>query len=304
MSASWDIRRPRPRFWILSRRRASSFPLRSSPERRPTTRFPAILASRYPLALGRDVLGIGPDEPTLASVLKSAGYATAAFSAANPYISSRFGYDLGFDTFRDFLESEPQPLPEPRILDWRGWASKSQPQYPESKLEHLGPLRRCLRRTLLPVLSAEDAGPTSLDDLRRFPSADVVVEHARGWLADCRSISLFSLAPFDGSALAVLSEARSAFALWGARRSRRAGRATSIPGGIAPTSGPSGWPRHRDEVVSLYDAGIRWVDEQMKNLVATLRRFPTLGRLHLCAHRRPRRGVSRTWRPLPSASPV
>jgi len=44
--------------------------------------FPAIMASRYPLALGRDVLGLAPDEPSLASVLKQAGYATAAFNAA------------------------------------------------------------------------------------------------------------------------------------------------------------------------------------------------------------------------------
>ncbi len=65
--------------------------------------LPAILASRYPLALGRDVLGIAPDEPTLASVLKDAGYATAAFAAGNPYISSRFGYEQGFETFRDYL---------------------------------------------------------------------------------------------------------------------------------------------------------------------------------------------------------
>src|SRR5271154_6113674 len=43
--------------------------------------FPAILASRYPLALGRDVLGLGPYEPTLASTLKQAGYATASFGA-------------------------------------------------------------------------------------------------------------------------------------------------------------------------------------------------------------------------------
>src|SRR5207302_813926 len=69
--------------------------------------FPAIMASRYPLALGRDVLGLGPDEPTLASVLKKAGYATASFGAANPYLSSRFGYGKGFDTFRDFMEDEP-----------------------------------------------------------------------------------------------------------------------------------------------------------------------------------------------------
>ena len=44
--------------------------------------LPAILASRYPLALGRDVLGLAPKEPTLATVVKQAGYKTAAFTAA------------------------------------------------------------------------------------------------------------------------------------------------------------------------------------------------------------------------------
>src|ERR1700722_3745659 len=67
--------------------------------------FPAILASRYPLALGREVLGIAPQEPTLATVLHDTGYATAAFLAGNPYLSPRFGYHLGFDTFQDFLGS-------------------------------------------------------------------------------------------------------------------------------------------------------------------------------------------------------
>src|SRR5437879_3678692 len=68
--------------------------------------FPAILASRYPLALGRDVIGLAPREPTLATELKQAGYATGAFLAANPYISSRFGYHNGFDVFRDFLNHD------------------------------------------------------------------------------------------------------------------------------------------------------------------------------------------------------
>src|SRR5947209_14982056 len=52
--------------------------------------FPAIMASRYPLALGRDVLGIAPQEPTLATSLQKAGYETAAFVAGNPYLSQRF----------------------------------------------------------------------------------------------------------------------------------------------------------------------------------------------------------------------
>src|SRR5271169_4671861 len=86
---------------------------------------PAILASRYPLALGRDVLGLGPDESTLASVLKQAGYATASFGAANPYVSPRFGYEQGFDTFRDFLEDERAPLSDDKanVETSNGWAS-------------------------------------------------------------------------------------------------------------------------------------------------------------------------------------
>src|SRR5882724_966426 len=53
--------------------------------------FPAIMASRYPLALGRDVIGLAPEESTLASVLKELRYPTAAFLAGNPYLSPRFG---------------------------------------------------------------------------------------------------------------------------------------------------------------------------------------------------------------------
>src|ERR1035438_45169 len=70
--------------------------------------LPAILASRMPLALGRDVIGLAPGETTLATVLRESGYATGAFSAANPYISPRFGYDHGFEVFRDFLDFEAQ----------------------------------------------------------------------------------------------------------------------------------------------------------------------------------------------------
>src|SRR5579864_9164769 len=79
--------------------------------------FPAILASRYPLALGRDILGLAPDEPTLATALKQAGYVTASIGAANPYISSRFGYEQGFDVFRDFLDQESAPLSADRASD-------------------------------------------------------------------------------------------------------------------------------------------------------------------------------------------
>src|ERR1044071_3278850 len=71
--------------------------------------LPAILSSRYPLAFGRELLGLGPEETTLASVLQESGFATAAFSAANPYISPRFGYHRGFELFADFLQESDRP---------------------------------------------------------------------------------------------------------------------------------------------------------------------------------------------------
>src|SRR5579872_1822637 len=103
--------------------------------------LPAIMASRYPLALGRDVLGIAPDELTLASVLSQFGYATAAFSAANPYISSRFGYQLGFDIFRDYLNDESAVArPRPKEAS-AGWSSRINRNI-QRMLSALGPLGR------------------------------------------------------------------------------------------------------------------------------------------------------------------
>src|SRR5258707_631606 len=67
--------------------------------------FPAIMASRYPLALGRDVIGLSPDEPTMASTLNQIGFETAAFVAGNPYLAERFGYAQGFNVFHDFLDA-------------------------------------------------------------------------------------------------------------------------------------------------------------------------------------------------------
>src|SRR5919201_4198977 len=48
--------------------------------------FPAIMASRHPLSLGRDVVGLAPGETTLGSALRDVGYATAGFVAGNPYL--------------------------------------------------------------------------------------------------------------------------------------------------------------------------------------------------------------------------
>src|SRR6185295_6586645 len=67
------------------------------------TSHATLLTGRYPFEHGlRDNLGyrLAPGTRTLATVLKQAGYATAAFVAAFP-LHSRFGLNQGFDRYDD-----------------------------------------------------------------------------------------------------------------------------------------------------------------------------------------------------------
>jgi arylsulfatase A-like enzyme len=236
--------------------------------------LPAILASRYPLALGREVLGLAPEEKNLASALKEDGYATAFFGAANPYLSARFGYDFGFDAFQDFLDGDLAPLSSPDAAAAKGasWA---------------GNLNRALESVShkIPGMGAAydelyfqycqrwaEPAPESLDKLRRFPAADVIVDQARVWLASVGENPFFLWLHFmdphspyypTEKGLEILGENRPTpsrvrylNAYWnrfdiGTQRLRR----------------------YREEVIALYDAGIRWVDAQLSRLIEMLRRL-------------------------------
>lgn len=235
--------------------------------------FPAILASRPPLALGRDIIGLAPGETTLASSLKLAGYTTAAFSAANPYIASRFGYNQGFDVFRDLLAYGS--------LDSGVAANGNSGTSGQTRWNGL--LYNASRR-LKPATWLYDelyfqycqrwALPTaqSLDSLRRFPAADVIVDQARSWLASVGQQPFFLWlhfmdphAPYypTQKALQMMGDgtlsphrARYLNAFW-----------------LRHDLEPRRLRRHRDEVIALYDAGICWVDTQMACLSDALRRF-------------------------------
>jgi arylsulfatase A-like enzyme len=234
--------------------------------------FPAIMASRYPLALGRDVLGLAPGEPSLASVLKGAGYATASFSAANPYISGQFGYEEGFDTFRDFLDTEvggltENPTPTPNA---NGWASRLNRKLQELR-PHVGPLAgvydglyfQYCQRLATPA-------PGSLDALRRFPAADVIVDHARSWLESIGQRPFFLWlhlmdphAPYYPKEKALELMGCDPGTPFRARYLNSYWNRSDL--------GPKGLQRHRDHIIALYDAGIRWVDEQVARFTASLR---------------------------------
>ena len=232
--------------------------------------LPSILASRYPLGLGRDVLGLAPDEPTLASAAKQEGYATAAFSAANPYISSRFGYEQGFDTFRDFLhEDKSVSSRTPLAVAGAGWMSRL--NRPLQKISaYLGPLGAVYDELYFRYCQRVTPVPDSIEALRRFPAADEIVDQAGSWLASIGDAPFFLWlhlmdphAPYYPKESALGLMGANPFTPFQARYLNSFWNRSDI--GFRRLS------HHRDEIVTLYDAGVRWVDVQIARLVDRLK---------------------------------
>lgn len=68
------------------------------------TSFPGILTSSYYFDYGRSS-HLSPQRVLVSEPLKSGGIVTAAFHS-NPYVSDYFGWNRGWDVFRDFMEYE------------------------------------------------------------------------------------------------------------------------------------------------------------------------------------------------------
>jgi arylsulfatase A-like enzyme len=233
--------------------------------------FPAILASRYPLALGRDVLGLAPSEPTLASVLNHAGYTTAAFSAANPYISPRFGYAHGFDTFRDFLDKEQAPLSDDQASapGGNGWIGRLNRNLQRMN-SRLGPLSIFYDELYFQYCQRVAPTLSSLDALRRSPAADVIVDQACSWLKSLGDAPFFLWlhlmdphSPYYSTENALKLMGQSPVTPFRARYLNSYWNRSDV--------GPRRLAGHREEIIGLYDAGVRWVDVQMGRLVETMR---------------------------------
>jgi uncharacterized sulfatase len=112
--------------------------------------------------------------------------------------------------------------------------------------------------------------PASLDALRRFPAADVIVDHARSWLSSVGEkpflMWLHLMDPHSPyypkeNALALMGDGP--LTPFRARYLNEYWNRSNL--------GPRRFARHRDEIVRLYDAGIRWVDAQMERLIENLR---------------------------------
>jgi arylsulfatase A-like enzyme len=266
---------PRPTTTFLDRLAGESFVFPTAIVAGVPTYYslPAILASRYPLALGREVVGLAPEEKNLASALKEAGHATAFFGSANPYLSARFGYDFGFDSFHDFLDGELAPVANQADTSLRraGWAGNLNRAL--ESVSHRIPAMGAVYDELYFQYCQRGAAPApeSLDRLRRFPAADGIVDRACTWLASVGENPFFLWVHFmdphspyypTEKGLEILRENR-----------MTASRAHYLNAYWNRFDiGRKRLLRYRDEVIALYDAGICWVDAQVARLVEILRR--------------------------------
>ena len=227
--------------------------------------FPGILASRFPLALGREVVGIAPGEPTLTTTLQQAGYRTAAYVAGNPYLSSRFGYAQGFEVFRDYL-SEQLPssggaTPRARTRLNQQIAKLAHKASPLGRLYDEVYFQYC-QRVALPRNE-------TWDSLRRFPAANVLVDDACAWLRSIGDEPFFLWLHFMDPHAPYYPPTEALNAMGSDHISPMRGRYRNAVWNS--DLGARRLRKSRDEIIVLHDAGIRWVDAQLARLVDSLR---------------------------------
>ena len=236
--------------------------------------FPAILASRYPLSLGRDVLGVPSPMPTLATALRDAGYTTAGFTANNPYLSHWFGYDQGFETYEDFGLTEQQTVEVSETSTVSNLSSA--PFYrgfnrAVARFAERLPIAREIYNELdfhycYGLEKKKYAG--AWDAARKYPNAAEVTRRALAWLH---------------------TQAQTPFFIWLHYMDPHHPRYPSSQS-LASVGAPAidterefflnnVWMRsdiarrYRKELIALYDAGIRDVDKQIDGLLKELMAF-------------------------------
>jgi arylsulfatase A-like enzyme len=231
--------------------------------------FPAIMASRYPLGLGREVLGIAPGEPSLATVLRESGCATAAFLAGNPYLSSRYGYASGFDTFEDFLTPAPGDSPAIQSGQPSGLSSlnrlvrrASSATRFTSALYYEAYFRYCQRRS--------NREEIDVQRLRPYPPAETLVDRACSWLNSIGNRDFFLWLHFMDAHHPHYPPPEALSAVGATGMSLKRARMVNANWNRREIDAPQ-LQRFREEILTLYDASVYWVDRQIARLAEALR---------------------------------
>jgi arylsulfatase A-like enzyme len=136
----------------------------------------------------------------------------------------------------------------------------------------MGPLRMIYDELYFRYCQRSTPVAASLDGLRRFPSADVIVDYACQWLTSIGDAPCFlwlhlmdSHSPYYPKEEALALLGRRPVTPYQARYLNSYWNRSDL--------GPLRLARRREEVVALYDAGIRWVDVQIARLTQSLKQL-------------------------------
>jgi len=194
---------------------------------------------------------------------------TGCFAAANPYISPRFGYEQGFGKFRDFLENEVATIAADEVNPKASSMASRINLAMQKTRPVMGPFRRIYDDLYFEYCQRVTPVPPSLEALRRFPSADVIVDHAIEWISSLGDAPFFLWlhfmdphSPYYPKHTALSSLGRVAVTPNRARYVNSYWNRSDI--------NPRRLRKYREEISDFYDAGVRWVDEQLKRLIGFL----------------------------------
>ena len=200
--------------------------------------FKAMFTSTYPL-MHNDQLYITNTTTTLAQVLKEHGYHTAAFHS-NPWISSFFGYDKGFDTFSDDVMQKRRfdsRLNKPKALVKRITGET-------------GRLYELLSKIYTAFL------------MTRYSKAEMLNKKAISWLRG-NTNNFFLWIHYMDVHEPYLPPSRLPSALKSYRALKLHRKAESSPDSLSP--------QEVNKLIALYDTNLSYIDNEISSLLRTLR---------------------------------
>ena len=201
--------------------------------------FTAMFTSTYPLMYGGQLYDIANSRTTLAQVLKAHGYHTAAF-LTNPWISSFYGYDKGFDTFNDGIQK---------------WRFESRMSKPKALVERIIGNNGKLYEFLFQIY-------TTFLTTNFISNAGVLNKKAVSWLSG-NTNNFFLWIHYMDVHEPYHPPSRLASPLKSYRVLQLATKARYSPGSLSP--------QEVNKLIDLYDTEITYVDKQIGSLLRTLR---------------------------------
>lgn len=132
--------------------------------------FKSLLGGIHSLSHRREI-GLPPTATSLPELFREAGYTTAAFNAKNPWLTAAYGYDRGFDAYRDFMGGSDSTLAFGQLTRLVKRIAKRTVSFSDALTDKLGRYGR-IGTALAGSQPIETAGPVTkaaIDWLRSVP---------------------------------------------------------------------------------------------------------------------------------------